>query len=83
MGAGNPYEEWGFPAKGTGMGNLNGYKDGDGEEIGSRHGDGDGEENIPTRIPMGISHWVSLRGIPVWLLALPVAVAELARLAGR
>ncbi|KAK9104583.1 hypothetical protein Scep_021427 [Stephania cephalantha] len=40
-----------------GMANLNGYRDGDGEEIGSPQGAD--EENIPTGIP----HWVSSRGI--------------------
>ncbi|KAK9105216.1 hypothetical protein Scep_022060 [Stephania cephalantha] len=53
-GAGNPHGERGFPATGTGMGNLNRYGDGDGENIGFPHGDGDGDgdedENIPTKI---------------------------------
>ncbi|KAK9088160.1 hypothetical protein Scep_027242 [Stephania cephalantha] len=41
------------------MENLNGYGDGDEEEIGPPHGDGDGEENITTRIPRGESSWGS------------------------
>ncbi|KAK9157733.1 hypothetical protein Scep_004307 [Stephania cephalantha] len=66
-GAGNPYGEQGFPAMGMGMGDLNRYGDGDGEEINSPHGDGDGEKisprgsnrDSPLGIPTGIPHWRS------------------------
>ncbi|KAK9086777.1 hypothetical protein Syun_029171 [Stephania yunnanensis] len=41
----------GLPAMRMGIGNLNGYEDGD--------EDGDEKKNIPTGISMGIFHWVS------------------------
>ncbi|KAK9161180.1 hypothetical protein Syun_007521 [Stephania yunnanensis] len=55
---------------GTKMGDLNGYRDRDGKEIGSSqedengNGDGDEEENISTGIPVEIPNWVSQRRIP-------------------
>ncbi|KAK9094786.1 hypothetical protein Scep_026255 [Stephania cephalantha] len=47
-----------FPTTGMGMGDLNGYEDEDEIEIGSPHwfGDGDGDKNISTGIPVESAH---------------------------